>query len=770
MLIVVYDGRISNVPAYRNTPHTLFAIARSEFMMEESPISLLIGILLTLYLPLLEMRDLELKKELFLGDALSDLPSGDVDVVCGEPPCQGISGFNRFRNKENPMQDRMNYQARMGMMAAGAYGLPQFCMRVFMFGALSSESNIVVYDEDRDLELKKELFLGDALSDLPSVENSEPRDEMTYTEEPKTHFQRYIILGRDGVIGSVLYDHRSLQLNDDDHQRVCQIPKRKGANFRTLTGVRVRPDKKVEWDPDVERVLLPSGKPLVPDYVMSFVGGSSSKSYLPEDVMLMETPLSNPRTMWMKLILPMGYRPYLGSLRLIALMKFYRFPLILLQMLVTSQSCQLGFVGVVLSSSEVTRVSQLMRLSPPTFTGFMVEEYPQGLIDEMENIFKVMHSSDYEVSYSTTNAPYPKLSSGRHFQSSDGPRAQGVQSQTSGAQSFLPYLFASFVVSYIVVYVVREGTDISIVLNLDICREIIPWVRRFVESFSSIAAPLTKLTQKKVKFLWSNACEGSFEKLKDKLTLALILTLLKVDHLRPAGLSQEIELPVWKCAVINMDFVTGLLRSYSQFDSIWVIMDRMTKSAHFLLVRTNYSGEDYTKLFIREIIKLHGAPVSIISDRVVLLLKAPFKALYGRRCRSPIGWFEVSETRLFGPNLVHQPMEKVKVIKGRLKSVQSRQKFYADVRRRDLEFDIGDWVFLKVSPMKGVILGSILPVFHVLMLKKCVGVPFLIVSLESVGISDSFSYEKVSVEILDRQVHYLRTKDVASVEGPTEES
>ncbi|KAM3250626.1 hypothetical protein P3L10_004696 [Capsicum annuum] len=194
----------------------------------------------------------------------------------------------------------MNYQARMGMMAAGAYGLPQFCMRVFMFGALSSEklpqyplpthkvivrgvictefeSNIVVYDEDRDLELKKELFLGDALSDLPSVENSEPRDEMTYTEEPKTHFQRYIILGRDGVIGSVLYDHRSLQLNDDDHQRVCQIPKRKGANFRTLTGVRVRPDKKVEWDPDVERVLLPSGKPLVPDYVMSFVGGSSSK-------------------------------------------------------------------------------------------------------------------------------------------------------------------------------------------------------------------------------------------------------------------------------------------------------------------------------------------------------------------------------------------------------------------------------------------------------------------------------------------------------------
>ncbi|PHT36444.1 DNA (cytosine-5)-methyltransferase 3 [Capsicum baccatum] len=76
---------------------------------------------------------------------------------------------------------------------------------------------------------------------------------------------------KTGVLGNVLYDHRSLQLNDDDHQRVCQIPKWKGLDWSS--------DKKVEWDPDVERVLLPSGKPLVPKYAIRFVGGSSSKPF-----------------------------------------------------------------------------------------------------------------------------------------------------------------------------------------------------------------------------------------------------------------------------------------------------------------------------------------------------------------------------------------------------------------------------------------------------------------------------------------------------------
>ncbi|WMV25088.1 hypothetical protein MTR67_018473 [Solanum verrucosum] len=81
---------------------------------------------------------------------------------------------------------------------------------------------------------------------------------------------------------------------------------------------------------------------------------------------------------------------------------------------------------------------------------------------------------------------------------------------------------------------------------------------------------------------------------------------------------------------------------------------------------------------------------------------APYKALYGRKCRSPIGWFDVGAVGFVGPDLVHQATEKVKIIQDRFKIAQSHQKSYTDVRRRDLEFELDDWVYLKVSPMMGV--------------------------------------------------------------------
>ncbi|TMW85842.1 hypothetical protein EJD97_022394 [Solanum chilense] len=254
-------------------------------------------------------------------------------------------------------------------------------------------------------------------------------------------------------------------------------------------------------------------------------------------------------------------------------------------------------------------------------------------------------------------------------------------------------------------------------------------------------------------------------------------------------------------------------------------VDRMTKSSRLLAVKTTYSIEDYARLYSNEI--TYGQAARTIQtlmdmlracvidfkrswdDHLLLneflyynsyhssIQMTPYEALYGRRCRSPVGWFEVGETAFIGPDSVLYVMEKVQLIRDRLKTTQSRQKYYADVRRRELEFQVDDWDFLKVSPMKGVMrfgkkgklspryvgpykflkrvgkveyelelpakLATVHPVFHISLLNKCVGDPASIVPLESVAVKDIFSYEDVLVEILDNQVRRLRKKEVASV-------
>ncbi|XP_069144097.1 uncharacterized protein [Solanum lycopersicum] len=116
---------------------------------------------------------------------------------------------------------------------------------------------------------------------------------------------------------------------------------------------------------------------------------------------------------------------------------------------------------------------------------------------------------------------------------------------------------------------------------------------------------------------------------------------------------------------------------------------------------------------------------------------APFEALYGRRCRSPIGWFKVGESSILGQEIIHEALEKVRVIKDRLATAYSRQKLYADNRKRPLEFSVGD--------------------------QKCLGDPASILPVEGLGVGEDLYYEEVHVEILDRQVKRLRNKEIATV-------
>ena len=103
---------------------------------------------------------------------------------------------------------------------------------------------------------------------------------------------------------------------------------------------------------------------------------------------------------------------------------------------------------------------------------------------------------------------------------------------------------------------------------------------------------------------------------------------VKAEHQVPSGLLQPIRIPQWKWERIAMDFVSGLPLTPTKKDSVWVIVDRLTKSAHFIPVRVDYSLQRLAKLYISEIVRLHGVPVSIISDRYPRFTSRFWKSLH----------------------------------------------------------------------------------------------------------------------------------------------
>ncbi|GKB68527.1 putative reverse transcriptase domain-containing protein [Tanacetum coccineum] len=171
---------------------------------------------------------------------------------------------------------------------------------------------------------------------------------------------------------------------------------------------------------------------------------------------------------------------------------------------------------------------------------------------------------------------------------------------------------------------------------------------------------------------------------------------------------------------------------------------------------------------------------------------APFEALYGRRCRTPIAWVEVGESKLFGPEIVQETTDKIVQIKERLKVARDRQKSYADNRRKPLEFNVDDKVLLKMSPRKGVVrfgkrsklspryvgpfeivervgpvayrlrlpqdLIGIHDTFHVSNLKKCLADVNFHVPLEEVKIDDKLHFVEEPMEIMDREVKKLKKR------------
>jgi hypothetical protein len=233
------------------------------------------------------------------------------------------------------------------------------------------------------------------------------------------------------------------------------------------------------------------------------------------------------------------------------------------------------------------------------------------------------------------------------------------------------------------------------------------------------------------------------------------------------------KIPQWKWEEISVDFIVGLPTTQSGYDSIWVIVDRFSKVAHFIPVKTTYKGAKLAELYITRIMCLHRVPKKIVSDRGTQftsrfweklheamdtrlnfsssyhpqtdgqtervnqiledmlrawtlknskswdrclpyaefsynnsyqksLKMSPFEVLYGRKCRTPLFWNEPGENQVFGPEILREAKKQVHIVRENLQLAQSRQKSYADHRRRKLSFRVSDFVYLKVSPMRGL--------------------------------------------------------------------
>nr|GFB33422.1 putative reverse transcriptase domain-containing protein [Tanacetum cinerariifolium] len=153
-----------------------------------------------------------------------------------------------------------------------------------------------------------------------------------------------------------------------------------------------------------------------------------------------------------------------------------------------------------------------------------------------------------------------------------------------------------------------------------------------------------------------------------------------------------------------------------------------------------------------------------VSSERFSIKAAPFEALYGRKCRSPICWTEVGEAQILGPELIQETTEQIIQIKQRMQAVRDRQKSYADLKRKPMEFQVEDKVMLKISPWKGVVRfgkqGKLNPrvhnTFHVSNLKKCHADEPLAVPLDGLHVDDKLHFVEEPVEIMDREVKWLK--------------
>ncbi|GJR23838.1 putative reverse transcriptase domain-containing protein [Tanacetum coccineum] len=299
----------------------------------------------------------------------------------------------------------------------------------------------------------------------------------------------------------------------------------------------------------------------------------------------------------------------------------------------------------------------------------------------------------------------------------------------------------------------------------------------------------------------------------------LTCSKVKDEHQRPSRLLQQPEIPEWKWDNITMDFIMKLPRSKSGHDTIWIV----ARHAVLMSIILDRDGR-FTSRFWQTLQKAVGTRLDMStayhpqtdgqSERTIQTLEdmlgacvidfsgswdvhlpldefsynnsyhlsircAPFEALYGRKCRSPVMWAEIGESRLIEPELVQETTDKVVLIKEKLKVARDRQKSYVNNRRKPWSLRLGSSVTKVDSPWKGhgyiwvrpvayrlrlpEELSSVYDIFHVSNLKKCLEDANLHVPLDEIKIDKTLRFVKEPVEIMDRKLKSLKRSKILIV-------
>ncbi|GKA24096.1 putative reverse transcriptase domain-containing protein [Tanacetum coccineum] len=338
------------------------------------------------------------------------------------------------------------------------------------------------------------------------------------------------------------------------------------------------------------------------------------------------------------------------------------------------------------------------------------------------------------------------------------------------------------------------------------------YYRRFIEGFSKIAKPMTKLTQKKVKFEWGDKQEAAFQLLKQKLCSAPILALPEGSEdfiaycdasKKGLGAILNAQTEARKPENIKSEDVGGMLVENAKFPEA-IREQKLEPRADGTLSLQNALGTNLDMITLRTIRK-HGRakareePVNN-SSRICCgacaidfgkgglsifafgpcfhttiayhasITPQPFEALYGRKCRSPVCWTEVGEAQILGPELIQETTEKIIQIKQRMQAARDRQKSYADLKRKPMEFQVGDKVMLKKGLEEVAYKlelqknrAGVHNTFHVSNMKKCHADEPLAIPLDGLNLDDKLHFVEEPVEIVDREVKRLKKSRIPLV-------